>query len=94
MLNESCNRKHNGRRLTEQKNAIAVIKDFRPAFCRVPLGNNVRKLSVESYLTFEVGFVGILGAEGEGRFGNPKNVEENEKVKLWAEGLREDGGGG
>lgn len=70
------------------------IKDFRPKFTRVPPGNNVRTLSAQSYLALEVGYVDVLGSDGEGLFGNPKDIEENDKLKLWSDGLREDGGGG
>jgi hypothetical protein len=42
----------------------------------------------------EVGFVEVLGSDGEGEFGNPKDIEENEKVMAWTKGLREHGGGG
>jgi hypothetical protein len=63
-------------------------------FARIPVGNNVRKQSPDSHLLFEVGSVDILGSDGEGEFGNPKDVEENEKVMAWTEGLREHGGGG
>lgn len=73
---------------------MAVIKDFRLSFSRVPPGNNVREMSPESHLILEVGFVDILGSEGEEQFGNPKDVEEEAKVKLWVEGLRMPGGNG
>ena len=58
------------------------------------MGNNVKKMSPDSHLVFEVGFVDILGSDGEGQFGNPKNIEENEKVMAWTQGMREHGGGG
>jgi hypothetical protein len=87
-------RKHSGNRLTEYRNAIVQIKNFRPTFSRVPIGNNVRQQSADSHLLFEVGSVDILGSEGEGQFGNPTDVEENEKVMAWTGGLREHGGGG
>ncbi|KIM83236.1 hypothetical protein PILCRDRAFT_819474 [Piloderma croceum F 1598] len=91
---EAYSKKNNGCRLTENRNALVQIKNFRPTFCRVPIGNNVRKQSPESYLVLEVGSVEVLGSEGEGEFGNPKDIEENEKVMAWTKGLREHGGGG
>jgi len=87
-------RKNSGRRFTEHRNAIVQIKNFHPKFSRVPIGNNVRTLSPDSHLVFEVGSIEILGSENEGEFGNPKDVEENAKVMAWTEGLREHGGGG
>lgn len=63
-------------------------------FSRVPPGNNVRKLTSDSHLLLEVGHVDILGSDDESQFGDPRDVEENEKVMMWTKGLREHGGGG
>jgi hypothetical protein len=87
-------RKNSGRRLTEHRSAIVQIKNFRPTFCRVPLGNNVRQQSPDSHLALEIGSVEFLGSENEGQFGNPKDIEEDQKVMAWTKGLREHGGGG
>jgi len=92
--NEIFCRKYNGSRLTEHRNAVIVIKNIRPVFTRIPPGNNVRSLSRDSHLIFEVGYVDILGSDDENQFGNPKDVEEDEKVMMWTKGLREHGGGG
>ena len=87
-------RKNNGNRLTEYRNAIVQIKNFQPVFCRVPVGNNVRKLTIDYHLILEVGSIDVLGSEGEGEFGNPIDIDDNEKVMAWTKGLREHGGGG
>jgi hypothetical protein len=79
--------------LTQRRDSLVCIKDFRPIFTRVPIGNNVRKMTPESHLVLEVGYIEVIGSEGE----PGKVVQEvgmNEALKLWTEGMREDGGGG
>jgi hypothetical protein len=73
--------------------ALVCIKDFRPIFTRVPVGNGVRKNSSQSRLALAVGFIEVIGGEGE-RIKAVQDVETNDKVRRWTEGLREDGGGG
>lgn len=87
-------RKNAGNPLTSRANAIVTINKFRPVFTRVVLGNNIRKLSSESYLALEVGSIVVLGSEGENVFGSPRSVEENDKVKLWVTDMRKPGGNG
>lgn len=45
-------------------------------------------------LALEVNLVSVIGADSEGVFGNPRDLETNEDMKAWCEGLREGGGGG
>ncbi|KAF7972870.1 hypothetical protein HWV62_16648 [Athelia sp. TMB] len=87
-------RKNAGNPLTSRTNTIVTINKFRPVFTRVVLGNNIRKLSSESYLALEVGSIVVLGSEGENVFGSPRSVEENDKVKLWVTDMRKPGGNG
>ena len=87
-------RKNAGNPLTSRTNAIVTINQFRPVFTRVVPGNNVRKLSSESFLALEVGSIAVLGSEGENIFGSPRSVEENDKVKLWVTDMRKPGSNG
>lgn len=45
-------------------------------------------------LALEVNYIEVTGSAHEGVFGEPRNLEDNEDVRLWTTGLREDGGGG
>lgn len=87
-------RKYSTSPLTSHLGAVVAIKDFRPVFTRIPLPNNCRTMSAESYLAFEVDSINILGSDGESIFGSPKTVEENVKVKAWADDQRKMGGNG
>lgn len=87
-------RKHPGRTLANCLNGILTVKNFRPTLTRVPLPNNVRQTTKQSFITLEVDSVDVLGSEGEGQFGRPRDVEEDENVKVWVEGLRVPGGAG
>ncbi|KZT22229.1 hypothetical protein NEOLEDRAFT_1181111 [Neolentinus lepideus HHB14362 ss-1] len=82
-----------GKRLTEQRNAIVIIKEFSPFFGRVPLGGG-KGLTQNARLALDVDFVQVVGGAGESTCGNPKDVVEDEKVRRWSEGLLQDGGGG
>jgi hypothetical protein len=79
--------------LTKRRESLVCIKNYRPIFTRVPVGNNIRKMTPEQHLALEVGFIEVVGGEGEK--GKPcKDAETDEKLKLWTQGMREDGGGG
>lgn len=93
MLTE-CHRKYPGRSLPSFLNGILVIKTFRPTLTKVPLPNNVRKMTTQSFITLVVENVDVLGSQGEAQFGKPRDVEEEENVKAWVEGLRVPGGAG
>lgn len=45
-------------------------------------------------LALDVGVLGVQGCIGEEVYGTPRNVETNENIREWSEGLRADGGGG
>lgn len=45
-------------------------------------------------LALDVGVLGVQGCIGEEVYGTPRNVETNENIREWSEGLRTDGGGG
>jgi hypothetical protein len=62
-------------------------------FSRVPVGKGVSKMSQESRLALEIGFVKILGSVGEVP-PSSSDVESNSKLMQWTLGLREDGDGG
>ncbi|EPQ56957.1 hypothetical protein GLOTRDRAFT_120355 [Gloeophyllum trabeum ATCC 11539] len=83
-----------GRRLTEQRNALVKIKDFRPFFSRVPLGGNVKGMTKHARLALEVDFIEVVGSVAEARWGSPSDVGGVDKVRRWTEGLQQDGGGG
>ncbi|KAH7921399.1 hypothetical protein BV22DRAFT_1198227 [Leucogyrophana mollusca] len=83
-----------GRRLTENRNAVIFIRDFRPTFTRIPVGNNVPRLTANAHLALEVGYIAVLAPDCGYMFGNPQALDTNNKLKLWAEGLRQHGGGG
>ena len=46
------------------------------------------------HLALAIGFVHVIGSDHEGTFGSPKDVEKDEDIALWVEGLREGGGAG
>jgi hypothetical protein len=59
----------------------------------VPVGKGIRKNTAESRLALSVEFIEVIGGDGE-RIKAVHDVELNDKVRRWTEGLREDGGGG
>lgn len=54
----------------------------------------MKDLSEVEHLALAIGFVHVIGAEQEGIFGSPKDIERDEDIALWVSGLREGGGGG
>ncbi|KAF8993705.1 hypothetical protein BDQ17DRAFT_1545936 [Cyathus striatus] len=82
-----------GQRLTYSKTAIISISQFKPFFGRIPLRSDNR-MSTNSYLAIECGSVVPIGSFGEAMFGSPKGIDSHPDLKLWAEGLRKDGGAG
>jgi hypothetical protein len=88
----------NAKRLTEYKTAIVTIKKFRPFFARVPLrrekGTSAKGMSEKSYLALDVEQVTLVGSENEAQYEDPRELETNEDIRIWAAGLRQDGGGG
>lgn len=52
------------------------------------------KLSSHCVLAIDCDSVSLLASFDEARFGNPTEVETNSDIRLWSEGLRQDGGGG
>lgn len=51
-------------------------------------------MTTQSFITLVVENVDVLGSQGEAQFGKPRDVEEEENVKAWVEGLRVPGGAG
>jgi hypothetical protein len=43
-------------------------------------------------LALEIDSVSIIGSIGEAQWGDPQDIEANEDLRLWSEGLRRDGG--
>jgi hypothetical protein len=75
-------------------NAIFMIQNFRPICSRVPVGNNVKKMTPETHLVLDViGNVRVVGG-GREALRNAKDIEENADIMEWTCGLREDGDGG
>ncbi|KAF8224955.1 hypothetical protein L208DRAFT_1409210 [Tricholoma matsutake] len=87
------NRLNIHKRITQHKTAVIIIKNFKPFFARVPRGGNM-KLSSHCVLAIDCDSVSLLASFDEARFGNPTEVETNSDIRLWSEGLRQDGGGG
>lgn len=52
------------------------------------------KLSNQSVLAFDCDSITLVGSFDEARFGSPTEIESNRDLRLWSEGLRQDGGGG
>ena len=67
--------------------------EFKPFFARVPLSNGQGLDSVER-LALEVNLLRVIGSDGAGLFGDPKDLETNEDMRAWCEGLRNGGGDG
>ncbi|KAF9227385.1 hypothetical protein BS17DRAFT_775398 [Gyrodon lividus] len=82
-----------GRKLIDFRFAPVFISNFRPMFAPRPLGGNMKGNTPISYLSLEVGSVKLIGTGGH-LFGNPLDLESDDKLKEWAAGLRQDGGGG
>ncbi|KAI0259269.1 hypothetical protein BC834DRAFT_1045411 [Gloeopeniophorella convolvens] len=81
-----------GRRLTEQRYAIATLKRFRPLFQRVPTGRG--KMTAGATLALAVDAVDVVGAAGEPEFGSARPLDMHADIKEWMSGLRAGGGGG
>lgn len=80
-------------RLTACKQALAIIRDYRPLSARVPLGAG-RGTETVKRLALEVAYIEVVGAEREGLWGDPKDIEQDESLRLWSEKLREPGDAG
>jgi hypothetical protein len=77
--------------LPQSVGALLKIKEFRPIFTRVPVGQMVKQMSQEFRLALEIGFIEVLGSAGED-FPNAKDIETDPKLQEWTCGLRGDGG--
>ncbi|KZP22384.1 hypothetical protein FIBSPDRAFT_859696, partial [Athelia psychrophila] len=91
---QDYSRRQPGNSFFSALNGIITINRFRPVFTRIPLANNIRQATRDSYLAFEVNSINVLGSQGEGVFGTPKSVEEDSDVKMWADDMRKLGGNG
>lgn len=60
-------------------------------FTRIPGPNGMKPVP---QLALDVSEFGLQGATGEAIYGNPREVERDEVVREWSEGLKTDGGGG
>lgn len=80
-------------RLTTKRYAVLLISKYKLIFTKVPFPN---KQGVDEVyrLALEVNAVRVVGAEGEGTFANPKDIEEDNDMHLWAKGLRTGDGSG
>ncbi|KAF8844341.1 hypothetical protein BDN67DRAFT_1000321 [Paxillus ammoniavirescens] len=82
-----------GRKLVDSRFSLVFISQFRPIFAPRPIGGNIRGNTLISHLSLEVGHVKLIGTGGH-IYGNPLDLDSNEKLKEWITGLRQDGGGG
>jgi hypothetical protein len=51
-------------------------------------------MSEQARLALETDHISIIGSIGEAQWGDPQDVETNNHLYLWSEGLRQHGGGG
>ncbi|KAH8107992.1 hypothetical protein BXZ70DRAFT_27293 [Cristinia sonorae] len=77
--------------LTELKTAFIQLKSFRPMLARVPSGG---RMSDVARLWLEVKEFEVKGSYGAEVWSSPTDVETEQRIRVWAEGLRSDGGGG
>ncbi|KAH9166444.1 hypothetical protein EDB89DRAFT_217499 [Lactarius sanguifluus] len=82
-----------GKRFTQQRCAIAIIKSFKPVFQRVPTGR-VGKMTIEETLALYVDDVQVVGGAGEPEFGSPRTLETHDDLQEWMKGLRAGDGSG
>ncbi|KAH8979205.1 hypothetical protein EDB92DRAFT_1955403 [Lactarius akahatsu] len=82
-----------GKRFTQQRCAIAIIKSFKPVFQRVPSGR-VGKMTIEETLALYVDDVQVVGGAGEPEFGSPRTLETHDDLQEWMKGLRAGDGSG
>ncbi|KAI0256371.1 hypothetical protein BJV78DRAFT_1171425 [Lactifluus subvellereus] len=82
-----------GKKLTQQRSAIATIKSFKPIFQRIPTGS-VGKMTIVETLALNVDYVKIVGSAGEPEFGSPRTLETHGDINEWMEGLRAGDGSG
>lgn len=82
-----------GKRFTQQRHAIAIIKSFQPVFMRVPTGR-VGHETIQETLALYVDDVQVVGGAGEPEFGSPRPLETHDDIKEWMEGLRAGDGTG
>ncbi|KAI0066048.1 hypothetical protein BV25DRAFT_1912851 [Artomyces pyxidatus] len=83
-----------GKRLTQHKNAVIIIKAFRLMFQRIPVGNGQEKMTSQEHLFLLVDSMRILGSREEATFGSPQDPCSHAELKLWIDGLRKGGGDG
>src|SRR6266576_2847894 len=83
---------YNGQRLSRQKTVVVSLKRYRPIFCRVPTAG--QGMSKHACLALECQNFVVLGSYGEACFGDPVPIDDVEDLRLWSEGLRQDGGAG
>lgn len=86
------NSKH-GRSIIDCRFFPVFVAGYRPMFSPRPLGPNVVGNTHVSHISLEIGYISSLGTGGH-LFGNPRDLESDEKMKEWVLGLRQDGGGG
>ncbi|KAJ7096390.1 hypothetical protein C8R44DRAFT_812915 [Mycena epipterygia] len=89
----ACN-KERGRRMTESRTALVLIKKFKPVSTRVPTAGRNQKMSVEAQLALYCESVSVVGSLGEPKWGTPKELESDAELREWSQGLRLDGGAG
>ncbi|KAI0092925.1 hypothetical protein BDY19DRAFT_920900 [Irpex rosettiformis] len=78
----------------QRKTAFITMTKFRPMLSRVPLGPAKQGMSTKAHIVLEVDAFEIIGAFGEDAWGKPVDMEFNQDIKLWVEGMREGGGNG
>lgn len=80
-------------RLTTKRYATVCVKDFKLVFTKVPFQNK-QGVNEIYHLALEVNDIHVVGGEGEGTYADSKDLEEDDDVRLWVIGLRNQDGSG
>ncbi|KAJ7594834.1 hypothetical protein C8J56DRAFT_927750 [Mycena floridula] len=80
------------KRLTEVKTALISIQEFKLILARIPLSRGGR--TGDRHLALECNKFKVLGSQGDMKWGDPKDVEQNQDINDWRIGLSKDGGDG
>ena len=75
-------------RFTQCKEALAQVRDFKPVFVQVP-GAMGTKEGPATRLALEVAHVSVIGSEKGGLWGDPKELERDERLAAWSVQLQD-----
>lgn len=78
---------------TDHRTVFVTVKNIRPMFTRVPIGDG-KGLDPRERIALDVDSVNVKGAFGDDPWGRPKDVETVEDIQSWSKGLSDPHGGG